>query len=460
MALKISLKRTRQTAVKGRSSALIITIVIHVLILVAAATFVAVTVVQRSETKFEGKQIVRPKMKLKKLQVPVKIDKNTRQQSKVSQRVTSAARVTTKSVDFKMPEMTGLGGGAGVDLSGFSLGGSLGFASTQINVFGLKSTGEKIVFILDTSRNMLIDEIGGIPAYKIIKDELTGLIGRLPPTTLFNVIIFDANREAVAFSPDLCPASDANVQKLKTWLAPLNTDQTRIGTATLASPGTPLTYEPAIPIANIQRGWPAALSYALQKGADNIYWLGTFDFLMYIHKDLYADVKRGKPLSEPTGMPPEFHGVDYSSCGGKEQWDAKVAEARKLLDTENAQRKASGQPARVIPAFGGEYALVAMYFPGISIPQMKDAKIRYLYTAQDVIDYIGTLQKKYSEQDRRSVSIGLKKKKLSFNVIHFVPKDKDYVPLQVLEDVAQKMNGNYLRIQGRDAIKSSATSGQ
>lgn len=42
----------------------------------------------------------------------------------------------------------------------------------SINVFGLKSTGEKLVFLLDTNNGMLVDEVGGIPAYTIIKKEL------------------------------------------------------------------------------------------------------------------------------------------------------------------------------------------------------------------------------------------------------------------------------------------------
>lgn len=464
MALKFKRKK-KQTAVKGRSSAMLVSIIIHALIFFIAGTFVAVEVIQRSETKFQGKQIVRPKMKLKKLHVPVKIEKKVRQQApKLSQRVTATARVNTKSTNFKMPEIGGFGGGSiGVDLSGASLGGSLGFATTQLNVFGLKSTGEKILFILDTSRNMLIDEIGGIPAYKIIKDELINLIEGLPPTALFNVIIFD-HTDARAFSRDLSQASDANIQKLKKWIKPLNSSKSRFGFSTLASPGISVQFEPLPPIPNIQRGWPAGLTYAVKKGVESIYWLGTDDDIREIIKDLYEDAKRGKPLPHPSGIPQEMRGYDYESYGGKERWDEIVAEARQKFNEENARRRAAGQSLRVIAGHGGEFALVRMYFPSTPIPQRISAGKMYHYDSQDVVEYVENLQNKYRNTDRRSASIGLKKKDLSLNVIHFVPKSVGEVqfnrPLNRLRDAARKLNGDYLRIEGREAIESAATAGR
>jgi hypothetical protein len=454
-------RKKRQTAVKGRSSAMLISIIIHALIFFIAGTFVAVEVIQRSETKFQGKQIVRPKMQLKKLQVPVKIEKKIKKQApKLGQRVTATARVKTKSTDFAMPELSGFGGGsAGVDLSGASLGGSLGFATTQLNVFGLKSTGEKILFILDTNRNMLIDEIGGIPAYKIIKDELLNLIETLPPTALFNVIVFD-HTDARAFSRELSPASDANIQKLKAWIGPLNSDKARFGLSTLGSRGISIDFEPLAPIPNIQRGWPAGLTYAVKNGVESVYWLGTDDFLQWIHKDLYAEAKRGRPISDPTGMPPEFRGVDWDAYGGKERWDKLVAEARKKFDEENARRRAAGQPLRVIPGHGGEHALVNIYFPSAPQPVRKDQAVRYNYDAKDVVEYVEAMQKKYSS-DRRSATIGLQQKRMSLNVIHFVPKSSTTgnvrFTLPRLQNAATRLHGDYLQIKGMEAIESSAT---
>lgn len=56
-------KIRKQTVVKGSSVALLVTVAVHVILLFAAGAFVAMKVMERAETKFEGKQIVRPKMK-------------------------------------------------------------------------------------------------------------------------------------------------------------------------------------------------------------------------------------------------------------------------------------------------------------------------------------------------------------------------------------------------------------
>ena len=59
----------------AKSSAAVVSIGVHALLLVLALSFVAVTVIQKEEKKFEAKQVTRPKMPIKKLQVPVNVKK-------------------------------------------------------------------------------------------------------------------------------------------------------------------------------------------------------------------------------------------------------------------------------------------------------------------------------------------------------------------------------------------------
>jgi hypothetical protein len=447
-------RKPAQTAVKGRSPALIITIAIHAILLLIAGTFVAVTVVQRSETKFEGKQIARPKMKLKKLQVPVKIEQQVKRQApSLSQRVTANTRISTKSADFKMPEVAGFGTGSSVDLSGVALDGSLGFASTQINVFGLKSSGEKLIFLLDTSRSMLVDEVGGIPAYKIIKDELIHLISQLPPTALFNVVVFDTV-QVRAFSPELSAAGSENIQKFKEWLTPLNSQLEKIGLETLLTPGTPLQFEPAPPIYNEQYGWMSGLSYALQKGADSLYWLGVSDVVRPMQKTLWEDCTRGIPLKYPKGWEPdETGGMDFSVYS-REKWDKLVQKANEKLTKENELRLAKNQPVRVIS--GGPKAVVRTYFPSEPQPPLKGRSPAYMYTGKDILDYIEVMSQKYGAADRRKASIGLEKKPIRINVIQFMPANQEPTPLPNLLDATRK-NGGYKQLRGLKAIVSEAT---
>ncbi len=115
--------------VRGRSLAFIITVSLHVALFLGAGFWVAMSVLQREEPRFEGKQISRPKMEIKKLQMPVQVKKI--RQPKFKQ---TMAAPTTTSMDFKMPAMGGLKG-AGGNLGGGGLG-SLGFGISFDTLFG------------------------------------------------------------------------------------------------------------------------------------------------------------------------------------------------------------------------------------------------------------------------------------------------------------------------------------
>ncbi len=455
------IKKKKKTAVKGTSSALIISIAIHVILFFVAGAFVAVNVMQRSETKFQGKQIVRPKMKIKKLQVPVKIEQKIRQQAPTlsNQQRVQATQVKTKSVDFKMPEMTGFGNGVAISGKGFE--GSLGFATSQLNVFGLKSSAEKVVFILSTEPDMLTDDIGGIPAYTIIKQELIGLIGSLPPTTLFNVVVYDRGK-AFAFSKELSTASDANVEKLQTWLSPLNASKDKYGLATLGFEGHPVSFEPLSPIFNRQLAWTAGFSYALANGAESIYWLTRNAYLWSMNLNQWTQCSRGIPLEKttPPPAPTSSREWDYDEVGGEEGWKALVAEAKKKLEEDNAARLASGKPVRVIGYGPNDISLVQAYFPKSKLP-IKTALAEPRapakeYSPADFMSYIQAMATKYAKKDRLAVSIGLKEKKISVNVVNFVSKDHSTSAKKSFVEILGESANGYKQIKGLAAIRSSA----
>lgn len=113
-----------------KSSAMVISITIHVLFLVLALSFVAVKVIIKEDQTFEVKEVKRPAMKLRKLQVPVKEQKKT-QAPKL--RKTIVAKPKNPTVDIKMPEIVGVKGGTGYGRSG-GLGG-LGFGF-EMDLFG------------------------------------------------------------------------------------------------------------------------------------------------------------------------------------------------------------------------------------------------------------------------------------------------------------------------------------
>lgn len=117
----------------AKSSAALISLGIHVVLIVVAVSFVAVTVIQKPETQFEAKPIKRPRMQLKKLQVPVKIKKKKMQAPKLRKRI--VVKPSVKSPDIKMPELTGIKGGTGYLNQGGGLGG-LGFSMDIPDLFG------------------------------------------------------------------------------------------------------------------------------------------------------------------------------------------------------------------------------------------------------------------------------------------------------------------------------------
>ncbi|MBN2163627.1 MAG: hypothetical protein JXR25_11790 [Pontiellaceae bacterium] len=105
-----------------KSSAFVVSMAIHAALILIALTFVAVKVYIPAETNFEIKEVKRPRMNLRKLQVPVKERKKT-QAPKLRQNIVSPK---ISNVSITMPEIVGvpggMGAGTGTDLGGLWFG--------------------------------------------------------------------------------------------------------------------------------------------------------------------------------------------------------------------------------------------------------------------------------------------------------------------------------------------------
>lgn len=124
----------------AKSSAAMVSLAIHAVLILVAVSFVAVRVYVKDEKTFEAKPVARPRMKLKKLTVPVNIKKKKIQKPKL--RKTIISKPKTKSMDLKMPEITGIKGGTGY-MDGGGLGG-IGFG-LDIDLFGgSKGSGNEL----------------------------------------------------------------------------------------------------------------------------------------------------------------------------------------------------------------------------------------------------------------------------------------------------------------------------
>lgn len=195
----------------AKSSAMMISLIIHAIIIVIAVSFVAVKVIVKDDQSFESKTVKRPKMQLKKLQVPVNIKKQKQPKPKIRKRLVVNHKIDRKIPDFKMPEMTGVKGGIGNAPGSTGLGaGGIGFTMLKINIFGVKNRGKKIFLILDADAEMMYDEMGGIAAYTIIKNELLWIVDELPPTVLFNMAVFQRGNNCQVLFPCLVGALSGN----------------------------------------------------------------------------------------------------------------------------------------------------------------------------------------------------------------------------------------------------------
>ena len=263
----------------AKSSAAIISVGIHAILILIAVSFVAVTVIKKEDKPFESKPVSRPKMNLKKLQVPISIKKKKVQKPKLRKRIVVQPKLNQSMPDIKMPEISGIKGGLG-SANGGGLGGAgtLGFSMPEINLFGVKSKGEKVFLVLDSSNEIMYDEMGGIPAYTLIKNELIRIIDGLPSTTLFNVAVYERGKASMRF-PQLVAASRANVKKTKDWLDPLNSwkegmGANNYGIKTLDPGGQELGTELLLEPLKSGSEWVRPMLYAMKQQADAIFVLG------------------------------------------------------------------------------------------------------------------------------------------------------------------------------------------
>ncbi len=430
----------------AKSSAALVSLAVHVILIVIATSFVAVSVIMKEEANFQDVPVKRPKMTIKKLQIPVDIRKR-KQKPKLIKRLVVQPKVNMNMLDIKMPEFSGVKGGLG-SLGDGGLGGSggVGFDMPEIDIFGIKSKGEKVFIMLDASDDMMYDEMGGIPAYTIIKKELVKIIGGLPATTLFNVVVFDHSRTHMLF-PKLVVASSANVEKVDQWLTPLNAVRPGMGAnewgPKTLGPGGERNYED-LKTGDFQRMelWHQPTMLAMKQQADAVFlltsWWGYQRYVKGERDKAWIDTSVGK------------------------RYLKKYAEAVVLYDEECRKRVDSGQAPRVLNR-NDKRLLVNTYFPGTPLPPEPEF---YYHKPAEYIEGMLEVREKYKPNAMKAMG-GFRKKKgkvdCSFNVIRFVrvgakySEFRDGRSVNNFKKITGYFKGNYHEIAGLSAIKSNAS---
>lgn len=435
-------KPKKKTFVRyAKSSAFMVSVLLHAVIILLAASFVAVTVINKKDQHFEAKEVKRPRMQLKKLQVPVEINKKKTPKPKLRKRLVVQPKINQKVPEIKMPEITGVKGGLGSAGDGIGGAGSLGFTMPEINIFGLKSSGEKVFLILNCGPSMMVDARGGIPAYTIIKNELLAILEKLPTTTLFNVAVYNKDQTYLLF-PEMRSASQGNVRQAKGWLSPLNQFEPGMGNReygpqTLGRGGIQHTHQIAEPPLVNCRYWMESALLAMYQQADAVYLLTDAWGALHHLEDTYdVDVK-------------------WSESDQK-KWDDAVASANRRFDEENRQRREKGLPPKVFPNHR-KITLVRHYVGDVRQPPKAVGKKKHWYTPEEIEEGMKVVRDNAAADQKMNLARGLRdKNRFSFNVIHFSTREEN-TPIGQYKKLTSSLRGDYLRLEGLDAIQFKAS---
>lgn len=101
-------------------------------------------------------------------------------------------------------------------------------SQSDVNFFGISSGGDEIVFVVDATRSMLVDEKGGMFAYDKVKKEIASMLVTLSRGTKFNILLYEGGK-VVAFREELVPGLPSNIRLAIEWMDPLNRDYGSLG---------------------------------------------------------------------------------------------------------------------------------------------------------------------------------------------------------------------------------------
>jgi len=206
------------------TEAAIISILIHIILLVSAGSIVAVRWLNKPEASFKGEKTERPRLKRRKLQIPVKVKKLQHK----SRRPNIKTRLSTRKTraPYFLPDKSKLKGldNAGTDreetdLEGLGRNMSLGFKMPEFNFLGLKASGEKVVFMLHAGPATTTHTKGR--AFQTIKKEMIKMVNRMPSFVLMYPIVYWAGN-TTPMETKMILATRENKERFKEWIAPLN----------------------------------------------------------------------------------------------------------------------------------------------------------------------------------------------------------------------------------------------
>ncbi|MDF7808172.1 hypothetical protein P4E94_12035 [Pontiellaceae bacterium B12219] len=431
-----------------KSSAAVVTLILHAIFIIAGLSLVVMNTIITERPAFVHRAAVRQNIPLRNIRPPSSV-RNLKPAKPNFVRVPVNVRVEQKVTDIKLPELQSvkseLGGSAGTGGGALS---TIAFSMPELELFNIKGRGEKVFLILDAGEQMLVDEMGGIPAYTIIKQEMVRMLRELPPTAVFNVCVF-GNGKTITLFPALVSATTANTRQAEAWLEPLNGAEEsastgRYGIQTLEKGGIqqredmrvgPFAEEPESDGGGYRQDrWFVPAMVAMQQRADAIFLLtNTWG--------------RQRRVSEKRSA---VQKAWFSSSEGK-RWLQHIENAKKLLAEENRRRKTAGQPPKVVA--NGSWGLMNEYYPGTPRPP---SAAYYHFTPQEFQEAF-EIQRAEKEENLRERLKG-RGDRFSFNVIQFVPVSGETKIDGRFKKLTRLCRGGYETVAGLEMIQNDLES--
>lgn len=431
---------------------------VHALALFVLGSITIYKYIIPDEAQFEEPPAVVEEVPPPDVKVEIKPQAAPQQQAAQSLRMKQVGNIAVSAVDVNLPSMeqsftvsAGLGGFGGGSLLG-GTSGSIGIGVSDVNVFGLKTRAERILFVIDANRQMVTDAKGGLNSYKVIKDEITDMVGNLSAGTLFNIMIVD-RRNFKLFRPQLVPSGQDIHQALIKWITPINQDASNPGLEGAAGAAraniSVLSEEPMhknISWSGFSGNETAFVTQvAMEQQVDAIFMITGY------HRG-FERIRR---------QPTEREKADWARTIAKKPYQDQLAKHRleinemqrrvaAKLDAINKERASKGQPPRVLAQRHGVYSNAAEL--GLKWEtQHPGGQPGYYAEARDLEKYFRELiDVLYTDKGTQEPSI---------NVVLFLAGNEE---MRVeweksLKDYVRFFNGKYRIIRGLDEIKSASS---
>jgi hypothetical protein len=281
---------------------LVVTVIVHVVFILIAGAIVVQQATSEKKRTFEASNLSESSAVQQvehRLQVARRGGASGGAQSPVSaNRIVSSAAGGLALPE--MPDLPSMGaggfGGFGGMGAGVGLGAGTGMATSLGSGTGLGGRGfmslnflgsttqnvSKVIFVVDTSTDIMEPRKGGFQAFTIIREEIMRLVGRLPATAQFNVVLYnynsgdDQNQVSInLFRNQLAQASTENKNAFFAWMAPVNTRLGSFGPNSAAGRTAwrmqPLPEGSGIDPLILPPVWARAVQPALEQQPDAIY---------------------------------------------------------------------------------------------------------------------------------------------------------------------------------------------